>query len=216
MADKAALPQSHKFGSQFNSSEVCMSHRSHVGKVMAGLVLLLALLFIAPYARTQSPPEDPPAGAVTGATPDPAQNQNPVSVSAKIDQSQLKPGQTAKLLIAVKIESGWHVYALTQPPPPRAAKVAIDESGVFKLDGKVLQPKPKVYQDPNFSEPGKPFMSQAFENEVTFTAPIKVAGDAQAGAQKLIAKFSRSEEHTSELQSLRHLVCRLLLEKKKQ
>src|SRR5262245_65085216 len=28
--------------------------------------------------------------------------------------------------------------------------------------------------------------------------------------------FMRSEEHTSELQSLRHLVCRLLLEKKKQ
>src|SRR5262245_56423286 len=31
----------------------------------------------------------------------------------------------------------------------------------------------------------------------------------------LIGDFSRSEEHTSELQSLRHLVCRLLLEKKK-
>src|ERR1039458_364396 len=29
-----------------------------------------------------------------------------------------------------------------------------------------------------------------------------------------IANTSRSEEHTSELQSLRHLVCRLLLEKK--
>src|ERR1039458_8634111 len=28
--------------------------------------------------------------------------------------------------------------------------------------------------------------------------------------------MERSEEHTSELQSLRHLVCRLLLEKKKQ
>src|ERR1035438_10652005 len=28
-------------------------------------------------------------------------------------------------------------------------------------------------------------------------------------------QFDRSEEHTSELQSLRHLVCRLLLEKKK-
>src|SRR5262245_65357700 len=28
--------------------------------------------------------------------------------------------------------------------------------------------------------------------------------------------FARSEEHTSELQSLRHLVCRLLLEKTKQ
>src|SRR5205814_9538296 len=30
------------------------------------------------------------------------------------------------------------------------------------------------------------------------------------------ARAGRSEEHTSELQSLRHLVCRLLLEKKKQ
>src|ERR1039458_10513447 len=33
---------------------------------------------------------------------------------------------------------------------------------------------------------------------------------------RLFQKNSRSEEHTSELQSLRHLVCRLLLEKKKQ
>src|SRR5205814_4875387 len=31
----------------------------------------------------------------------------------------------------------------------------------------------------------------------------------------LIGVADRSEEHTSELQSLRHLVCRLLLEKKK-
>src|SRR5262245_64448800 len=30
------------------------------------------------------------------------------------------------------------------------------------------------------------------------------------------AAATRSEEHTSELQSLRHLVCRLLLEKKKE
>src|SRR5262245_64131246 len=31
----------------------------------------------------------------------------------------------------------------------------------------------------------------------------------------VVAAANRSEEHTSELQSLRHLVCRLLLEKKK-
>src|SRR5258705_8573837 len=36
----------------------------------------------------------------------------------------------------------------------------------------------------------------------------------QAG-QRENADRQRSEEHTSELQSLRHLVCRLLLEKKK-
>src|SRR5947199_835872 len=35
-------------------------------------------------------------------------------------------------------------------------------------------------------------------------------------ARKLNNSYNRSEEHTSELQSLRHLVCRLLLEKKKE
>src|ERR1035441_6097388 len=35
-----------------------------------------------------------------------------------------------------------------------------------------------------------------------------------ADAVEIAARLRRSEEHTSELQSLRHLVCRLLLEKK--
>src|SRR5205814_10062448 len=42
--------------------------------------------------------------------------------------------------------------------------------------------------------------------------PLDTAGVDDAFAA---AAASRSEEHTSELQSLRHLVCRLLLEKKK-
>src|SRR5437899_7845635 len=48
------------------------------------------------------------------------------------------------------------------------------------------------------------------------------AGTIFAGFLKILPVFIlvlpgriRSEEHTSELQSLRHLVCRLLLEKKK-
>src|SRR5437899_12918614 len=40
--------------------------------------------------------------------------------------------------------------------------------------------------------------------------------EARAVAEVAVrAAYARSEEHTSELQSLRHLVCRLLLEKKK-
>src|SRR5258705_667152 len=44
-------------------------------------------------------------------------------------------------------------------------------------------------------------------------------GPRQVGGRRLpprhVQDRGRSEEHTSELQSLRHLVCRLLLEKKK-
>src|SRR5262245_62933788 len=47
----------------------------------------------------------------------------------------------------------------------------------------------------------------------------RLGGAAAAGAavavDGLVHRDTRSEEHTSELQSLRHLVCRLLLEKKK-
>src|SRR5437899_9279022 len=39
---------------------------------------------------------------------------------------------------------------------------------------------------------------------------------ANKAREELGTHMWRSEEHTSELQSLRHLVCRLLLEKKKQ
>src|SRR5687768_17803151 len=49
---------------------------------------------------------------------------------------------------------------------------------------------------------------------------VRAAGPARAGAalplrQRPSLVHDRSEEHTSELQSRLHLVCRLLLEKKK-
>src|SRR5438045_5246155 len=55
-------------------------------------------------------------------------------------------------------------------------------------------------------------------NSQGFTPMIGAANRGFDAMVKLLAergaKLDRSEEHTSELQSLRHLVCRLLLEKK--
>src|SRR5205814_9367207 len=47
------------------------------------------------------------------------------------------------------------------------------------------------------------------------TLAREIKGRADLPIIVLTISRSRSEEHTSELQSLRHLVCRLLLEKKK-
>src|SRR5947199_7462580 len=48
------------------------------------------------------------------------------------------------------------------------------------------------------------------------TAQASHARPLPATAPRCLTSSARSEEHTSELQSLRHLVCRLLLEKKKE
>src|SRR3712207_8902889 len=46
-------------------------------------------------------------------------------------------------------------------------------------------------------------------------APRPSADGAQLKVNMVLARLPRSEEHTSELQSRQYLVCRLLLEKKK-
>src|SRR5438045_8318193 len=47
-------------------------------------------------------------------------------------------------------------------------------------------------------------------------APRRARARLPSSTRREARKKERSEEHTSELQSLRHLVCRLLLEKQKQ
>src|SRR3989442_8639866 len=54
----------------------------------------------------------------------------------------------------------------------------------------------------------------AFFTTVAVAAPL-VAPYPPSSMPEIVAQRDRSEEHTSELQSRPHLVCRLLLEKKK-
>src|SRR5258705_5869487 len=52
-------------------------------------------------------------------------------------------------------------------------------------------------------------------NRTSPSATVFLSAPGRSRSAKPRRPGSRSEEHTSELQSLRHLVCRLLLEKKK-
>src|SRR5262245_27885514 len=66
--------------------------------------------------------------------------------------------------------------------------------------------RPVTMSSASVTRRGVPMMRKSF-------ASLSAAGFAGAGS--VAASAARSEEHTSELQSLRHLVCRLLLETKK-
>src|SRR5437899_10035396 len=67
-------------------------------------------------------------------------------------------------------------------------------------------------------DPSDVLLFDAFLHEVhdSLVIGLQAEYDLQtAGLTHGLEQLPRSEEHTSELQSLRHLVCRLLLEKKK-
>src|SRR2546425_12022865 len=68
------------------------------------------------------------------------------------------------------------------------------------IGGWTMVRKAYAVDDPILSGPGRRFW-------LSFLTPMAVGG--------LLTVVLRSEEHTSELQSLAYLVCRLLLEKKK-
>src|SRR5436853_3833263 len=89
-----------------------------------------------------------------------------------------------------------------------------------------LFPYTTLFRSVNVQSPSLAVYGAAYKI-VRFDTPRKV--DVQTVALNNVPRFNelfplyemewkyveRSEEHTSELQSLRHLVCRLLLEKKK-
>src|SRR6266404_8104188 len=61
----------------------------------------------------------------------------------------------------------------------------------------------------------RPPRSTLFPYTTLFRSPPQTASTSRAERNPCCRLWRRSEEHTSELQSLAYLVCRLLLEKKK-
>src|SRR5258708_36224577 len=59
------------------------------------------------------------------------------------------------------------------------------------------------------------FRSPVATDDAVHRAPLVIVGQPGWGTDDNQRRTVRSEEHTSELQSPDHLVCRLLLEKKK-
>src|SRR5262245_3396286 len=116
-----------------------------------------------------------------------------LAVAYLLNRDHLLAGDDADIVHSAACEGkavGFNPYAPKAPHfKPRATAVIslFMSGGVSHVD--TFDPKPALMK----------YAGQPLDG--------KVAGD--------VIVRQRSEEHTSELQSLRHLVCRLLLEKKK-
>src|SRR2546422_5102240 len=86
--------------------------------------------------------------------------------------------------------------------------LALDRAGMAQVPGRA----PTVPPDPT-KVPGAPLSDLGQRSP--FERPRRIAVGSGQGSSLAPLQDLRSEEHTSELQSRLHLVCRLLLEKKK-
>jgi len=59
----------------------------------------------------------------------------PAKWSAKVDPQQLAPGAKGAIKITVNLDPDWHLYSLTQPPPPRGLRLKLDDSQIFTQAG---------------------------------------------------------------------------------
>src|SRR5205823_14701987 len=95
------------------------------------------------------------------------------------------------------------LFLLTIPPPPTST--LFPYTTLFRSDAQGLQ------QQRHEGDAAR----DAFEFQVHQLVIDLHALDPEAVGDRAAHPDDRSEEHTSELQSLAYLVCRLLLEKKK-
>jgi thiol:disulfide interchange protein DsbD len=107
----------------------------------------------------------------------PAAGQNPIHWSLAPEAgAKPDPGKPVIIILSAKIDDGWHLYGLTQPPGPAPLTLTIDKSGPFTLAGAITESAPIQKFDPNFGA-----TTQYHEDAATITLPLTIAADAALG-----------------------------------
>src|ERR1700752_2248110 len=101
--------------------------------------------------------------------------------STAIKPQTVKPGDQPVASVTAKIESGWHVYSITQAPGgPIKTSVRIPDGQDIRLAGAVKGTKPAVSFDKNFN-----MNTEYYQNAVSLSAPLTVDSKAAPGPKKV-------------------------------
>jgi thiol:disulfide interchange protein len=106
--------------------------------------------------------------------------ENPIQWSATSKATKVRPAEAFKVELTMKAEEGWHVYSVTQAPPPVASRISLPAGQPYTLAATIETPAPHVAFDQNFG-----INVESYSETGLFTLPIKVAADAAPGKKPL-------------------------------
>ena len=105
----------------------------------------------------------------------PQQDEIPVTWSLEMSGSQrpVKRGGRFAAELKASIEDGWHIYAISQPPPPKATLISLSAGQPFEMVEDLKAPESRKAFDENFGVD-----TEFYEGKVTFNLPLRVAATA--------------------------------------
>ena len=107
-----------------------------------------------------------------------AQQKLPMAWTASTPTASVAAGGSFKVEVAVRIEEGWHLYALTQTAPPDPTRITVPDGQPFTLGGKIEAPAPEAGFDT-----AQGADTEYYEESVTFRVPVSVSRSASPGKQ---------------------------------
>ena len=92
----------------------------------------------------------------------------PVSWSGSSTVVRGAAGATLRVEVSAEIGEGWHLYSLTQTPPPDPTVIGVPDGQPFSLDGSVEAPTPETGFDA-----AQGADTEYYTDAVTFRVPVK-------------------------------------------
>ncbi len=100
--------------------------------------------------------------------------------SASTKATSVRPGGSFEVEVTAQLAEGWHLYSVTQPPPPIATRITVAAGQPFQVAGTIDAPPPHTAFDQSFG-----IDTEFYEDSATFTVPVRAAADAPGGKKKV-------------------------------
>ena len=105
-----------------------------------------------------------------------AQQKLPITWSVTSANSSVAAGSSVRVEVTARIDEGWHLYSLTQQPPPDPTRILVPEGQPFSLGGKIEAPTPESGFDK-----AQDAETEYYTESVTFKVPLAVVRSTAPG-----------------------------------